>query len=124
MAGELISAQAIPLRPTLKPDQREMVRRLLAEREGIVVVIGEAGTGKSFATVAAAAGWAQAGYELRVAAPTWRAANVLKGQGLEAMSVAGLLRRPRSARQGRSSPARSILLSTRRGWSAPRTWPT
>ncbi len=66
----------------MKPDQREMVRRLLADREGIVVVIGEAGTGKSFATVAAAEGWAQAGYELRVAAPTWRAANVLRAEGL------------------------------------------
>ena len=92
VAGDLISAQAIRSRPALKPDQREMVRRLLAEREGIVVVIGEAGTGKSFATVAAAAGWAQAGYDLQVAAPTWRAANVLRGEGLEATTVAGLLR--------------------------------
>ena len=92
VAGDLISAQAIRSHPTLKPDQREMVRRLLAEREGIVVVIGEAGTGKSFATVAAAEGWAQAGYELYVAAPTWRAANVLRGEGLEATTVAGLLR--------------------------------
>jgi len=91
-AGELIAARVIQARPTLKPDQREMVRRLLAGREGIVVVIGEAGTGKSFATVAAAEGWALVGYELRVAAPTWRAANVLKGEGLEATTVAGLLR--------------------------------
>jgi conjugative relaxase-like TrwC/TraI family protein len=91
-AGELAAARMIQSRPTLKPDQREMVRRLLAGREGIVVVIGEAGTGKSFATVAAAEGWAQAGYELRVAAPTWRAANVLRAEGLEATTVAGLLR--------------------------------
>jgi conjugative relaxase-like TrwC/TraI family protein len=91
-AGELIAARMIAARPTLKPDQREMVRRLLAGREGIAVVIGEAGTGKSFATVAAAEGWAQAGFELRAAAPTWRAANVLRGEGLEATTVAGLLR--------------------------------
>jgi conjugative relaxase-like TrwC/TraI family protein len=91
-AGELIAARVIAARPTLKPDQREMVQRLLARREGIVVVIGEAGTGKSFATVAAAEGWAQAGFELRAAAPTWRAANVLSAEGLEAMTVAGLLR--------------------------------
>jgi conjugative relaxase-like TrwC/TraI family protein len=91
-AGELVAARVIAARPTLKPDQREMVRRLLAGREGIVVVIGEAGTGKSFATVAAAEGWAQAGFELRAAAPTWRAANVLRGDGLEATTVAGLLR--------------------------------
>jgi conjugative relaxase-like TrwC/TraI family protein len=90
-AGELGAARVIAARPTLKPDQREMVRRLLAGREGIVVVVGEAGTGKSFATSAAAEGWAQAGFELRAAAPTWRAANVLRGDGLETTTVAGLL---------------------------------
>jgi conjugative relaxase-like TrwC/TraI family protein len=91
-AGELVAARVIAARPTLKPNQQEMVRRLLAGREGIAVVIGEAGTGKSFATVAAADGWAQAGFELRAAAPTWRAASVLRSDGLEAMTVAGLLR--------------------------------
>jgi Mrp family chromosome partitioning ATPase len=79
-AGELLAARVIAARPTLKSDQREMVQRLLAGREGIAVVIGEAGTGKSFATVACAEGWAQAGFELRAAAPTWRAANVLRAE--------------------------------------------
>jgi Mrp family chromosome partitioning ATPase len=91
-AGDLAAKRVIGERPTLKADQREMVYRLLAVREGIVVVIGEAGTGKSFATVAAAEGWAQAGFELRAVAPTWRAANVLRGAGLEATSVASFLR--------------------------------
>lgn len=90
-AGELAAKRVIGERPTLKDDQREMVYRLLAVREGIVVVIGEAGTGKSFATVAAAEGWAQAGFELRAVAPTWRAANVLRAEGLEATSVASFL---------------------------------
>jgi conjugative relaxase-like TrwC/TraI family protein len=92
LAGELAAKRVIGERPTLKDDQREMVYRLLAVREGIVVVIGEAGTGKSFATVAAAEGWAQAGFELRAVAPTWRAANVLRAEGLEATSVASFLR--------------------------------
>jgi Mrp family chromosome partitioning ATPase len=91
-AGELAAKRVIGDRPTLKDDQREMVYRLLAVREGIVVVIGEAGTGKSFATVAAAEGWAHAGFELRAVAPTWRAANVLRAEGLEATSVASFLR--------------------------------
>lgn len=107
-AGELVAARVIAARPTLKPDQREMVRRLLAGREGIVVVVGEAGTGKSFATVAAAEGWAQAGFELRAAAPTWRAANVLRGDGLEATTVAGLLSDLDRAEVNLSS--RSVLL--------------
>jgi len=107
-AGELVAARVIAARPTLKGDQREMVGRLLAGREGITVVIGEAGTGKSFATVAAAEGWAQAGFELRAAAPTWRAANVLRSDGLEAMTVAGLLRDLERGEISLSS--RSVLL--------------
>lgn len=89
-AGELIAARVIKSRPTLKDDQREMVHRLLTNPEGVAVVIGEAGTGKTYAIAAAAEG-AQAGIELRIAAPTWRAANVLRSDGLPAVSVASLL---------------------------------
>jgi conjugative relaxase-like TrwC/TraI family protein len=91
LAGELIAARVIHARPTLKADQREMVRRLLTTPEGVAVVIGEAGTGKTFATLGAAEGWAQAGTELRAAAPTWRAANVMRDEGLPATAVASLL---------------------------------
>lgn len=109
-AGELIAARVIEARPTLKTDQREMVRRLLAEPKGIAVVVGEAGTGKTFAIVAAAEGWAQAGYELRAVAPTWRAANVLRAEGLEATSVARLLAQMQG---GDGGEADSSLLSPR-----------
>ncbi len=90
-AGELIAARVIQARPTLKSDQRQMLRRLLSGTEGVAVVIGEAGTGKTYTIVAAAEGWAQAGTELRAAAPTWRAANVMRDEGLPAQSVASLL---------------------------------
>jgi conjugative relaxase-like TrwC/TraI family protein len=90
-AGEVAAARVIHDRPTLKADQREMVSRLLAGPEGVAVVIGEAGSGKTFAIAAAAQGWAQAGIPLRAAAPTWRAANALRDEGLPATSVASLL---------------------------------
>jgi len=111
-AGELIAARVIEARPSLKSDQREMVSRLLADPEGIAVVVGEAGTGKTFAIVAAAKGWAQVGYELRAVAPTWRAANVLRAEGLEATSVARLLAQMQGGDSGDSSVLneRTVLL--------------
>jgi conjugative relaxase-like TrwC/TraI family protein len=91
VADEVAVARALDARSTIKPDQRAMVGRLTRGGEQLVVVVGEAGTGKTFATVAAAEAWAEAGVGLRVAAPTWRAANVLRSEGLDAGSVARLL---------------------------------
>ena len=75
-------------------------------------MIGEAGSGKTYATSAAAAGWVSAGYELQVAAPTWRAANVLRAEGLEAQTVAGLLRRldARAEDRDEALPPGSLLM--------------
>lgn len=91
VVSELIVARVLAKRPSMKSDQEAMVRRLLTGGEGLVIVVGEAGTGKTFAVVAAAHGWAHDRTELRVAAPTWRAANVLRSEGLNATSVARLL---------------------------------
>lgn len=91
VVDELIVNRVLAQRPNIKPDQEAMVRRLLTGGEGVVVVVGEAGTGKTYATVAAAHGWADSGTELRIAAPTWRAANVLRSEGMKATSVARLL---------------------------------
>lgn len=102
-AGELVVARVIAARPTLKGDQREMVGRLLAGREGIAVVIGEAETGKSFATVAAAEGWVQAGFELRAAAPCWKGGDWLGRASQQAQrrshARSGRLHRGRSRRR-------------------------
>jgi conjugative relaxase-like TrwC/TraI family protein len=88
---EVVIARVLAARPSLKPDQRQMVERLLADRSGLAAVIGEAGTGKTYALLAAAEGWSAAGVEVRAVAPTWRAANVLRSEGLEATSIARLL---------------------------------
>jgi conjugative relaxase-like TrwC/TraI family protein len=110
---ELVVSRVLAQRPSMKPDQEAMVRRLLTGGEGIVVVIGEAGTGKTYAVVAAAQGWAIEGKpsQLRVAAPTWRAANVLRSEGLDATSVARLLAElDRTAAAGEPALARGSVL--------------
>jgi hypothetical protein len=108
VVAEIAVARVLATRSTVKADQRSMVERLTTGGEQLVVVVSEAGTGKTFATVAAAEAWAGAGVSLRVAAPTWRAANVLRSEGLDATSVARLLAELDGGR--RSLPARSVLL--------------
>ncbi|HET8956550.1 MAG TPA: MobF family relaxase, partial [Solirubrobacterales bacterium] len=114
VVSEIVVGRVLAERPKLKADQQAMVERLLSGGEGVVVVVGEAGTGKTYAVLAAAQGWAAEAKpaELRVAAPTWRAANVLRAEGLEAESVARLLARlDRAARVGGEGlPRRSVLL--------------
>ena len=111
VAGELIATRVIAKRPSLKPDQGAMVERLLTGGEGLAIVVGEAGSGKTYAVLAAAEGWSAAGVEVRVAAPTWRAANVLRSEGLGAESIARLLfELDRKAAVGRHGLARGSVL--------------
>jgi conjugative relaxase-like TrwC/TraI family protein len=109
--SELVSARILAKRPSMKPDQQAMVKRLLTDGAGVAVVVGEAGTGKTYALTAAAHGWAHERVELRVAAPTWRAANVLRSEGLSATSVARLLAElDRGTAAGRQALARGSVL--------------
>jgi AAA domain len=111
VVDELIVGRVLAKRASMKPDQEAMVRRLLGGGEGLVIVVGEAGTGKTYALVAAAHGWESLPSELRVAAPTWRAANVLRSEGLEATSVARLLAEfDRAAAAGRPALAEGSVL--------------
>jgi conjugative relaxase-like TrwC/TraI family protein len=111
VVDEAAVARVLQTRSTIKVDQRAMVERLTRGGEGLVVVVGEAGTGKTFSTVAAAEAWADSGVGLRVAAPTWRAANVLRSEGLDATSVARLLGElDGDAAAGRDPLARNSVL--------------
>lgn len=111
VVDEMVVSRVLAQRSSMKPDQEAMVRRLLTGGEGLVVVVGEAGSGKTYATVAAAHGWAHDRTELRVAAPTWRAANVLRSEGLSATSVARLLAElDRGTAAGEQALARSSVL--------------
>ncbi|HKZ13228.1 MAG TPA: MobF family relaxase [Solirubrobacterales bacterium] len=108
VADPILVSRVLASRSTIKADQQAMVARLTRGGEQLVLVVGEAGTGKTFATVAAAEAWAASRVDLRVAAPTWRAANVLDSEGLDAVSVARLLMQL----DGRGRPLRrgSVLM--------------
>jgi conjugative relaxase-like TrwC/TraI family protein len=109
-SASLGAERVIAERPGLKADQREMIRQLLTEPGRISVVIGEAGTGKTYAIVAAAQAWAREGVALCAAAPTWRAANVMRAEGLAAQSTASLLAELDRAEVGEGLGRRSVLL--------------
>ena len=109
-AASLGAERVIAERPTLKADQAEMIRRLLTDPGRISVVIGEAGTGKTYAIVAAAEAWAREGVQLGAAAPTWRAANVMRADGLAAQSTASLLAELDRAGSGEGLERGSVLL--------------
>jgi conjugative relaxase-like TrwC/TraI family protein len=107
----IVVSRVLASRATMKDDQRMMVERLTRAGEALVVVVGEAGTGKTFATVATAEAWAASAVRTLVAAPTWRAASVLRGEGLDATSVARLLAElDRDGVGGRPSLARGSVL--------------
>jgi hypothetical protein len=111
VVSEIVISRGLAKRPSMKADQEAMVRRLLGGGEGVIVVVGEAGTGMTYALTSAAEGWATSGEELRVAAPTWRAANVLRSEGLQATSVASLLADlDRAAARGEAALGRRAVL--------------
>jgi conjugative relaxase-like TrwC/TraI family protein len=111
VVSEIVVSRVLAKRPSMKADQEAMVRRLLGGGEGVIAIVGEAGTGKTYALTAAAEGWAASGEELRVAAPTWRAANVLRSEGLQATSVASLLADlDRAAARGEATLGRRAVL--------------
>ena len=69
-----------------------MVRRLVLDRRRVAVVVGQAGTGKTFALGAAREAWEASGHRVRGAALARRAARELEdGAGIESTSVTALL---------------------------------
>jgi conjugative relaxase-like TrwC/TraI family protein len=108
----ILVARSLDAHQSLKADQQAMVERLLGDGRALEVVIGEAGTGKTYASAATASAWSDAGYGVEAAAPTWRAANVLRAEGLSAQTVAALLARLDAAEEGRRPVliSRSVLL--------------
>jgi hypothetical protein len=74
---------ALDAHPTAGPDQQAMVRDLCQGGQGVAVVVGRAGTGKTFALGIARHAWQLDGYRLLAAAPTGIATLSLQGEGFE-----------------------------------------
>ncbi len=99
--------RAIERRPSLVGEQVEMVHHLTQDGNGVAIVVGPAGSGKTFALAAAREAWEASGRRVYGAAVARRAARELEdGAGIPSTSVAALLlaldRRPYSTLQARS----------------------
>jgi conjugative relaxase-like TrwC/TraI family protein len=91
-AGLSTTEQVLASRPELSEDQRTMVQRLLRDGDQIAVVVGRAGTGKTYALDAARVGWQADGFQVIGAALARRAALELRdGAGIDSTSVHALL---------------------------------
>ena len=72
--------RALQRRPTIADEQAAMVRRLVLDGDGVAVVVGQAGTGKTFALAAAREAWEGSGYRVVGAALARRAAHRARGR--------------------------------------------
>jgi hypothetical protein len=74
---------ALAAHPTAGADQQAMVRDLCQGGQGVAMVVGRAGTGKTFALGIARHAWQLDGYRLLATAPTGIATMSLQGEGFE-----------------------------------------
>jgi conjugative relaxase-like TrwC/TraI family protein len=74
---------ALVAHPSAGPDQQAMVRDLCQGGQGVALVVGRAGTGKTFALGMARHAWQLDGYRLLATAPTGIATMSLQGEGFE-----------------------------------------
>jgi len=111
VANDRVEA-VLSARPELSTEQARMVRRLLTGGEGVQVLVGPAGTGKTFALDAARAGWEAEGYRVIGAALARRAARELEdGAGIPSTSLAALLAELREGgERGLLAEGRTVLV--------------
>jgi conjugative relaxase-like TrwC/TraI family protein len=74
---------ALATHPTAGEDQQAMVRDVCQGGHGVAMVVGRAGTGKTFALGIARHAWQLDGYQLLASAPTGIAAISLQGEGFQ-----------------------------------------
>jgi hypothetical protein len=83
--------EALAAHLTAGIDQQAMVRDLCQGGHGVAVVVGRAGTGKTFALGMARHAWQLDGYRLLAAAPTGIATISLQGEGFEDVATCARL---------------------------------
>ena len=84
---------AVAARPTLSDEQRAMVRRICSSGDGVEVVPGVAGSGKTFALAAVREAWEAAGQQVLGAALSAQAARQLQaGSDIPSSTIAALER--------------------------------
>jgi len=84
--------RAITERPSLSAEQEQMVRHLCSSTDGVLVVLGRAGTGKTFALDACRQAWTSSGATVIGAALAARtAAGLQSGTGIPSTTVDQLL---------------------------------
>ena len=106
LGGDRIAA-AIRNATMLGADQQTAVQQLLGQGDPVEVLVGKAGTGKTFTLATVAAAYQAAGYRMVGVAPSARAARELAdGTGLETFTVP----RYHHAIKDRSLDPRSIVL--------------
>jgi len=97
---------ALATHATAGVDQQAMVRDLCQGGQGVAVVVGRAGTGKTFALGIARHAWQLDGYRLLAAAPTGIATMSLQSEGFEDVATCdrllGELDRGREQLDGRT----------------------
>jgi conjugative relaxase-like TrwC/TraI family protein len=92
----------------LGADQATAVRTIVGSTDAVSVLVGPAGTGKTYALGVAANAWHAAGYTVQGAAPSARAAIELAGAGIDSTTMAALQRR---WHHGNAAPtARTVLV--------------
>jgi conjugative relaxase-like TrwC/TraI family protein len=111
---------AVTARRTLSGEQKAMVEGLCRGGDGVSVVVGKAGTGKTFALAAAREAWQAAGLPVLGVAVARRAARELEHDaGIHSTSVAALLGDVR--RRGPAAlPRQCILVVDEAGMVATR----
>jgi hypothetical protein len=116
VADRTAVAAALATRPTISDEQADMVADLCLSGNGADVVVGAAGTGKTFVLAAAREAWERSGFTVHGAALSARAAAELEdGSGIASATIARLLSGVETGRLGLDDRSVVVVDSCRPG---------